>query len=92
MFELFASGPFAAGAVVGAIGVAGAVVVKGWQDRDMIRPRLAARSETRKRAAEQRRVLNQAAPAGAQSRWAAGTGKGGQFAGHSRSESDSTLS
>lgn len=88
--SILTSGPAIAAAVSGAVALGGAMVTKLWQDRDLIRPRLAARAEVRQRAAEQRRVLNQASPA-VQGRWAAGTGKGGQFAQHSRTESDTTL-
>ncbi len=77
---LFASGPFIGALSVGATVVAGAVITKAWQDRDLLRPQLAARIETRRRASEQRKQLNQAS-VGMLRNKDLGTGEnGGQFA------------
>ena len=75
-----ASGPVVGGAVVGCAAVATAAAAKLWQDRDLLRPQLAARMETRRRASEQRKHLNQAS-AGMLRNKDLGTGEnGGQFA------------
>ncbi|WIE81181.1 hypothetical protein [Curtobacterium sp. MCSS17_016] len=74
------SGPVMGGFVVGSVAVVGAAAVKVWQDRDLVRPRLAASMETRRRASEQRKHLNQAS-AGMLRNKDLGTGdNGGQFA------------
>ena len=79
---LFATGPFMATMAVGGAVVVGSAAVKAWQDRDLIRPKLAARAEVRRRADEQRRVLNQGAATGMLRNKDLGTGvNGGQFAG-----------
>jgi hypothetical protein len=75
-----ASGPFVGGLTVGATALVGAAAIKVWQDRDLLRPQLAARMDTRRRASEQRKHLNQAS-AGMLRNKDLGTGEnGGQFA------------
>ncbi|MGW8431553.1 hypothetical protein ACWGJ9_10720 [Curtobacterium citreum] len=82
---LFTSGPFITAGIGGAVVVGGAALVKAWQDRDLLRPRLAASIETRRRASEQRKHLNQAA-AGVLRNKDLGTGEnGGRFASRRRS-------
>ncbi|WIB65336.1 hypothetical protein [Curtobacterium sp. MCBD17_040] len=93
MFDaLLHNGPVLGGLTVGSVGVLAGVVAKAWQDRDLGRARFADRSETRRRANEQRQVLNRAADATRLREKDLGTGvNGGRFAKHTRSDFGGSL-